>query len=75
MKNDIIVNMDEGVGGSWKMDTQGMSLPTDGDTNSQREYPPMPVKKRTIFTAEERIELKEIINEALDERNKSKLEP
>jgi len=51
------------------MDTQGMSLPTDGDTNSQREYPPMPVKKRTIFTAEERIELKEIINEALDERN------
>ena len=52
-----------------KIDTQGMSLPGDGDTNSQREYPPMPVKTRTIFTAEERIELKEIINEALDERN------
>ncbi len=52
-----------------KIDTQGMSLPGDGDTNSQREYPPMPVKKRTIFTPEERIELKEIINEALDERN------
>ena len=52
-----------------KIDTQGMSLPGDGDTNSQREYPPMPVKIRTIFTAEERIELKQIINEALDERN------
>ena len=52
-----------------KIDTQGMSLPGDGNTNSQREYPPMPVKKRTIFTVEERLELKEIINEALDERN------
>ena len=69
MENNIIVNMDGGVGGSWKMDTQGMTLPSEGDTNSQREYPPMPVKKRTIFTAEERLELKEIINEALDERN------
>ncbi len=52
-----------------KIDTQGMSLPGGSDTNSKRKYPPMPVKKRTIFTAEERIELKEIINEALDERN------
>ncbi|AHB80914.1 hypothetical protein S-MbCM100_064 [Synechococcus phage S-MbCM100] len=69
MENNIIVNMDGGVGGSWKMDTQGMSLPGESDTNPEREYPPMPVKKRTIFTAEERIELKEIINEALDERN------
>ena len=69
MENNIIVNMDGGVGGSWKMDTQGMTLPSEGDTNSEREYPPMPVKKRTIFTAEERLELKEIINEALDERN------
>jgi len=69
MENNIIVNMDGGVGGSWKMDTQGMSLPSESDTNSEREYPPMPVKKRTIFTPEERIELKEIINEALDERN------
>jgi len=46
-----------------------MSLPGDGDTNSKREYPPMPVKTRTIFTIEERLELKQIINEALDERN------
>ena len=52
-----------------KIDTQGMSLPGVSNNNSQREYPPMPVKKRTIFTAEERLELKEIINEALDERN------
>lgn len=51
-----------------KIDTQGMSLPGKGIINSQREYPPMPVRKRTIFTAEERIELKEIIHEALDER-------
>jgi hypothetical protein len=28
----------------------------------------MPFKTRTIFTPEERIELKQIINEALDER-------
>ena len=34
------------------------------------EYPPMPVKIRTIFTPEERIELKQIINEALDERER-----
>ena len=72
MENNIIVNMDGGVGGSWKMDTQGMTLPSEGDTNSEREYPPMPVKKRTIFTAEERLELKEIINEALDERNEAR---
>ena len=52
-----------------KIDTQGMSLPGVSNNNSQREYPPMPVRKRTIFTAEERLELKEIINEALDERN------
>jgi len=28
----------------------------------------MPVKNRTIFTPEERRELKDIVNEALDER-------
>jgi len=54
-----------------KIDTQGMSLPGDGDTNSEREYPPMPVKKRTIFTPEERMELKQIIHEALDEREQA----
>jgi hypothetical protein len=31
----------------------------------------MPVKIRTIFTPEERIELKQIIHEALDEREQA----
>ena len=50
-----------------KIDTQGMSVPGVSNNNSQREYPTMPVKTRTIFTAEERIELKSIIIEALRE--------
>ncbi len=41
-----------------KIDTQGMSIPSKGNTNSKRDIPPMPVKHRTIFTPEERIELK-----------------
>ena len=49
-----------------KIDTQGMSLP--GKSKKPSSYAPMPVKVRTIFTAEERIELKQIIHEALDER-------
>jgi len=51
-----------------KIDTQGMSLPGKGPAIPQREYPPMVVPKRTVFTPQERIELKEIIHEALDER-------
>jgi len=53
-----------------KIDTQGMSIPSKDNTNSNREIPPMPVKHRTIFSIEERIELKQIINEALDERER-----
>ncbi len=53
-----------------KIDTQGMSVPSKRSTSTKREYPPMPVKIRTIFTPEERIELKQIINEALDERER-----
>ena len=49
---------------------RGMSIPSKGNTNSRREIPPMPVKHRTIFTPEEREELKQIINEALDERER-----
>ena len=49
-----------------KIDTQGMSLP--GKSKKPSSYEPMPVKIRTIFTPEERVELKQIINEALDER-------
>ncbi len=49
-----------------KIDTQGMSLP--GRSKNPSSYDPMAVKHRTIFTPEERKELKEIVNEALDER-------
>ena len=52
-----------------KIDTQGMSLP--GRSKKPSSYEPMPVKIRTIFTPEERIELKQIIHEALDEREKA----
>ena len=52
-----------------KIDTQGMSLP--GKSKKPSSYDPMPVKIRTIFTPEERIELKQIIHEALDEREKN----
>ena len=54
-----------------KIDTQGMSLP--GKSKKPSSYDPMPVKIRTIFTPEERMELKQIINEALDEREDRKL--
>jgi len=53
-----------------KIDTQGMSVPSfasKGDSSKKKEYPPLIVPKRTIFTPEERIELKQIIHEALDE--------
>jgi len=52
-----------------KIDTQGMSLPSRSKKPSS--YDPMPVKPCTIFTPEERAELKQIINEALDEREKN----
>jgi len=52
-----------------KIDTQGMSLPGNGNIISGRKILPMPVKKRTIFTPEERQELKDIINETLNERD------
>jgi hypothetical protein len=51
-----------------KIDTQGMSVPSKSGISTKQKFPPMPVKHRTIFTVEERIELKQIINEALDER-------
>lgn len=54
-----------------KIDTQGMSVPSKSGTSTKREIPPMPVKYRTIFTEEEREELKQIINEALDERERA----
>ena len=51
-----------------KIDTQGMSLP--GRSKKPSRTDPMPVKIRTIFTPEERMELKQIIHEALDERQR-----
>ena len=55
-----------------KIDTQGMSIPSKGNTNSRREIPPMPVKHRTIFTPEERRELKDIVNEPQHRRGPRK---
>ena len=50
-----------------KIDTQGMTLPGKVPTKPV-EYPPMFVKKMTVFTDMERKEIKQIIHEALDER-------
>ena len=50
------------------MDTQGMTLPGSGGVGIVSDDKPMPVKRLTVFTDMERKELKEIINEVLDER-------
>ena len=50
------------------MDTQGMSLPNTGSVDRNTVYPAYVPKKMTVFTDMERKELKEIINEVLDER-------
>ena len=51
------------------IDTQGMTLPGKVPTDSQPvEYKPAVFKKLNIFTDQERKELKELINEVLDER-------
>ena len=55
-----------------KIDTQGMSLPSDGKSKSKRTYPPLVIPKRNVFTDLERQELKDIINEILDEREQRK---
>ena len=41
-----------------KIDTQGMSIPGEASTEPVA-YSPMPVRKMTIFTDQERKELKE----------------
>ena len=52
-----------------KIDTQGMTLPGKVPTDSQPvEYSPPVFKKMTVFTDMERKEIKQIIHEALDER-------
>ena len=55
-----------------KIDTQGMSLPSDGNSKLKRTYPPLVIPKRNVFTDLERQELKDIINETLDEREQRK---
>jgi len=64
-----------------KIDTQGLSgdsgsnkskwitnkYPVDPETG-ETIYPPMPVQKRTLLTDMLKEELKELINEVLDER-------
>ena len=52
------------------MDTQGMSIPDKGNEDVVVEYPPYKPTVIPVFTDKEREELKEIINEALDEREK-----
>ena len=50
------------------IDTQGMSGPSTGKvTSSDIQYPPMKVKKMTIFSDIEREEIKSMVKEALDE--------
>ena len=55
-----------------KIDTQGMSLPSDGKSKSKKIHPPLVIPKRNVFTDLERQELKDIINETLDEREQRK---
>ena len=50
------------------MDTQGMSIPSTGCVDKEVIHSPYVPKKITVFTDMERKELKEIINEVLDER-------
>ncbi len=54
------------------MDTQGMSMPGTGYIDKKVVYPKYVPKKMTVFTDMERKELKEIINEVLDEREQRK---
>ncbi len=64
-----------------KIDTQGMSGPTiEGckdnvypkDENGETIYPPMKITPLTLLEPQLRIELKDLINEVLDEREYNK---
>ena len=50
------------------MDTQGMTSGKGGVIDPNQVYPPYKAKKMNIITDQERKELKELINEVLDER-------
>jgi hypothetical protein len=55
-----------------KIDTQGMGIPSGGKSKSKKFYPPLVVPRLNVFTDLERQELKDIINETLDEREQRK---
>ena len=63
---------------SSKIDTQGMSGPTDPNYDPKKDkqkFKPMMVKPRQLFTPDYVKEMKILINEVLDEREyKKKLE-
>ena len=63
---------------SSKIDTQGMSGPTDPNYDPKKDkqkFKPMMVKPRRVFTPDYVKEMKILINEVLDEREyKKKLE-
>ena len=49
------------------IDTQGMSLPSKENIDTDIQYTPMPVKKMTVFTDMEKEELKQMMREVLNE--------
>lgn len=49
------------------MDTQAMSSPNSGSVDINVEYVPYPVITRSVFTDKERLELKEMIREVINE--------
>ena len=55
-----------------KIDTQGMSIDLGNDLRVREPIPPLVIPKRNIFSDLERQELKDIINETLDEREQRK---
>jgi hypothetical protein len=55
-----------------KIDTQGMSIQSSSGKKVREPIPPFNPPKRNVFTDLERQELKDIINETLDEREQRK---
>tara|TARA_B100001250_G_scaffold229196_1_gene196727 strand:+ start:273 stop:521 length:249 start_codon:yes stop_codon:yes gene_type:complete len=52
-----------------KIDTQGMSLPSDSKEWKIQPHKPMEIHPRRLFTPEYAKEMKILINEVLDERD------
>ena len=49
------------------IDTQGLSVPSDGPIDRNIQYTPMPVKKMTVFSDMEREEIKQMVREVFEE--------